>query len=152
MIRKLILVAVTGVVGLAASAQEIGLPRGKWWKNERAARQLRLTPDQVDRLDGIATEAARRLIDLRAEAEKATITLRDELDRDEIDREAVTRAVEILNEARGAMFEQEVLTLVSIRGVLTSEQWGKLRDHLHNERRDRRQMMERRRRGGPGPR
>lgn len=128
------------------AAGEKAMPPGKWWRRPELAKQLQLTPEQQTRLDAVGRDAARVLIDLKAEVEKRELDLREELENDQLDRGRIQRAAAALNEARGRLFERELLLMVEMRGVLTTEQWTRIRGTLL----DRRQM--RREEGGPpGP-
>jgi hypothetical protein len=74
--------------------------------------------------------SASDLIDLKAEIDKADIALRGELDRPQLDRAAIHRIATRLMEARGRMFDRELMMLVEMRGVLTDPQWNRLRNTL----------------------
>ncbi|HET7433148.1 MAG TPA: hypothetical protein VFN10_00400, partial [Thermoanaerobaculia bacterium] len=77
--------------------------------------------------------------------EKSNVALRAELDQPQLNRDAIRRIAVHLNEARGHLFERELMMLVDMRAVLTAAQWERMRGVLD-------QMDERRgdRRGPPG--
>ena len=118
---------------LAVSAFAQPMPQGKWWRRPEIVRQLQLTQDQQQKLDGVFGAAANDLIDARAGVDKNQVELRAELERPQINKIKVQQIVSRLNEARGRLFAREMMLLVDMRGVLGQEQWRKLR------------MMERRR-------
>jgi hypothetical protein len=118
-------------------AQE-GLPGGKWWKRPEVVRQLQLTSQQQDQLEGVFRRHAEDLIDLRAEIEKASLSLRGELDRPALDRQGIQSAAGRVSEARSRLFERELMMLVDMRGVLSADQWNRFRAAL-----DRRGAQER---------
>ena len=130
----LIVLAITS----AATAQ---LPPGRWWRNGMIAEHLGLAPEQQARLDAIFRSAANELIDRRAEVEKLTLALRAELDQAQINRATLQRVAAQLSDARGRLFEREVMMLADMRGVLDDAQWARLRAHA-----------ERRLQGQPGRR
>ena len=129
-------------------AQGFGLPPGKWWKIPKVVQKLELTQAQQNQLDDVFRTAAPSLIDLKAELEKATISLRGAVDQSAIDRTEVKRAVARVNDARADLFEAELMLLVDMRAVLSETQWNELRRAL-DERRG--PMHDRRRPGGPPP-
>ena len=126
--RTLILTALVLVFATTASAQQ--LPPGRWWRAPQIVQTLGLSEDQQNRLEAIFRGAANELIDRRAEVEKLNIALRGELDRPQIDRQAIQRIAARLSEARGRQFERELMMLVDMRGALNDEQWSRLRSQL----------------------
>ena len=120
------------LIPAAAGAQN--LPPGKWWKRPEVVQHLGLSMGQQDQLDKIFRTRADALIDLRAEIEKASIALRSELDRPQLDRGAVHAAAARVNNARGRLFDEELMLLVDMRGVLTADQWNRFRTVLDTKR------------------
>jgi Spy/CpxP family protein refolding chaperone len=106
------------------------MPSGKWWRREAVIQQLQLTSEQQDKLDEIFRVAADSLIDSRAEVEKTQVALRAEIERTQVRRQEVQRLAVRLSDARGKLFEREVLMLVDMRAVLTDQQWTKMRMFL----------------------
>jgi Spy/CpxP family protein refolding chaperone len=117
------------------------LPPGKWWRRPEVIQMLSLTDEQQNRIEAISVKAANELIDLRGEVEKSNIALRAELDQPQLNREAIRRTAVHLNEARGRLFERELMMLVDMRSVLTDAQWNRMRQTL--ERLPERQMQQR---------
>lgn len=106
------------------------LPAGKWWRRPEIIRQLGLTEDQQARLDMVFRGAANDLIDLKAEVDKRSIELRGELDQSQLSRVSIQKIAERLNDARSRLFSRELSMLVDMRGVLTDEQWSRMRNSL----------------------
>lgn len=126
--RTAILAALTLVFTTTASAQQ--LPPGRWWRVPQIVQVLGLSEDQQNRLEAIFRGAANELIDRRGEVEKLNIALRGELDRPQLDRQAIQKIAVRLSEARGRQFERELMMLVDMRSVLNDEQWTRLRNQL----------------------
>lgn len=116
----------------------------KWWQRPEVVRELVLTRDQQEKLDDVFRAAANELIDIKAEAEKQQVALRGELDRRQLRRNEIRAIVAKLNEARGKLFEREVMMLVDMRALLSETQWEKLRMHF--------ERIEDRKPGPPGGR
>ena len=144
MTRRLILVATLLAAATLAHAQQ--MPPGKWWQRPEIVQQLGLTNEQKDKLDDVFRGAANGLIDAKADVEKLQVALRGELDRSQIRRAEVLRIAGQLNDARGRLFERELTMLVDMRGVLTDQQWQRVRDALDAPRERPRPMN----RQGPG--
>lgn len=116
------------MVAIVADAQQ--LPPGKWWRRDEVVRQLELTRDQQGKLDEVFRNAANDLIDAKADVEKLQISLRSELDRPQLRRQELQRLAVQLSQARGKLFEKELMMLADMRGILNEEQWTRLRGFL----------------------
>lgn len=152
--RKLLLAAATTLLLAAPFANAQPLPSGKWWRRPEIIKALALTTDQQDRLDDVFRKKADELIDTKAEVEKLQVSLRGELDRPTLRRAEIQKLAVRLNDARGKLFENELMMLVDMRAVLTEEQWEKMRSHLERmqeQRRENRNDREGLRPNGPPP-
>ena len=128
MTRRFLIAAALVVAAGIAEAQH--LPPGKWWRRAEVAKQLSLTADQQDRLDEVFRTAANDLIDAKASVEKLQIALRGEIDRTQLRRAEIERIAAALHDARGKLFNRELMMLVDMRTVLSDPQWNRLRQHL----------------------
>ncbi len=126
--RRIVFAFVSLLIAVSAFAQQ--LPPGKWWRRPEIVQNLNLSEEQQDRLEGIFRANAADLIDLKAEMDKASIALRGELDRPQLDRAAIHRVATRLNDARARLFDRELMMLVEMRGVLTEPQWNRMRNQL----------------------
>lgn len=141
MSRRFLFAAALLALGAFAHAQQ--LPPGKWWQRPEVVQELQLTNEQQQRLDEVFRAAANDLIDAKAAVEKLQIAIRGELDRPQVRRQELQRIASQLSDARGRLFERELMMLVDMRGVLTEQQWMRARNFL-----DRMQQPPR---GNPGP-
>ncbi len=142
MTRRFLVAATLLFAAALAHAQQ--LPPGKWWRQPRVIEELSLTMEQQDRLDEVFRIAAGDLIDAKGAVEKLQIALRGELDRPQLRRAEIQRIAGQLNDARGRLFERELMMLVDMRAVLTDAQWNRVRTRLD-------QMQQRGRPGGQQP-
>jgi Spy/CpxP family protein refolding chaperone len=126
-IRRIVLTLAALFIAAGAFAQ---LPPGKWWRRPEIVRSLNLSDEQQDRLEVIFRSSATDLIDLKAEVDKAGIALRGELDRPQLDRAAIHRVATRLSDARGKLFDRELIMLVEMRSVLTDPQWNRMRNEI----------------------
>ena len=111
-----------------------GLPPGKWWDRPEIVRKLSLTDDQRRRLDTIYAGSANELIDAKAAVEKANVALRAELDQTQVNRTNLQRIARQLIEARGRLFERELMMFADMRGVLSQQQWEWFREQSRRAR------------------
>jgi len=127
MTRRIGFALIALFIGATAFAQ---LPPGKWWRRPEIVQTLSLSDEQQDRLESIFRASAVDLIDLKADVDKSAIALRGELDRPQLDRAAIHRVALHLSEARGRLFDRELMMLVEMRSVLSDQQWNRMRNAL----------------------
>ncbi len=120
---------------------------GKWWKNSEIVRELQLNEAQANQIEQTFLEQRLKLIDLRAELEKQEARLQPLIEADQPDEAKVSAQIDQVLAARGRLEKANALMMLSIRRVLTVEQWKKLQGIQQEHER-----MERRRMGRPnGP-
>jgi Spy/CpxP family protein refolding chaperone len=112
-------------------------PEGMWWKNPNVVQRLSLTPDQVKKMDGIFQTSRLQLIDLKANVEKQEVMLEPLLSANPLDTAKAQAQIDKVADARADLEKASAKMLLGIRGVLTPDQWTKLRDRSHGD-------------GGPG--
>lgn len=135
-----------------AAAQLPELPMGKWWKRPRVVEQLKLTPDQQQRLEEIFAKNRRAFIDLRADLERRQLDLEELLARKDADPKKIAAAAEALEQAKARAGKARTMMVVEMRGVLTEEQWHKVTEAREQWRREKLEDRRRGAPGGPGPR
>jgi Skp family chaperone for outer membrane proteins len=126
--RRFLFAAALLAATFIAEAQQF--PPGKWWRRDEVVRHLELTREQQDKLDEVFRGTADDLIDAKASVDKLQVALRGELDRTQLRRQELQRLAAQLSQARGKLFEREVMMLADMRGILDQEQWTRLRTHL----------------------
>ncbi len=134
-----------------------GNPLARWWVHPRIQERLQLTPDQIDQLDAIHAQYAQKIIDLRAEVEKARLVLERAMTQTAWNESEILDAARRLMERRNQMELTTLQMVLEMRRVLTPEQWQKLIELRHRMQQMRRHFRQRRFRkqapGGPeGPR
>ena len=124
-------------------------PPGMWWHNPDLIQKLTLTPDQQKRMDDILQQSRLQLVDLRANVEKQELLMEPMLAANPPDTNKVLAQIDHTAQARAELEKALAKMLLSIRTVLTPDQWTK----LQAEERDNRRMRIMRRGdmpGGPG--
>ena len=127
--KRLLLVVLALAIATSSFAQA-NLPPGKWWRRPEIVQILNLAEEQQEKLETIFRTSSSDLIDLRGEVEKQNITLRGDLDQAQLDRAAIRRDAQKLSDARGRLFERELMMLADMRGVLNESQWNRMRSGL----------------------
>jgi len=83
---------------------------------------------KIDELMALRVEQATKRIDLEAAVQKAELSLDHLMGSRTADEKAVEKAVDVLNDARSALFKHEVLSGLKVRALLGEEVLGKLRE------------------------
>jgi hypothetical protein len=141
LIKRMIVVA--ALLASAAIVEAQQMPPGKWWRRPEVIQRLELTNEQQDRLDEVFRAAADDLIDAKGAVEKLQVALRGELDRAQVRRPELQRIAKLLSDARGKLFERELMMLADMRGVLDETQWRKVREFMDNHRPQQQQQQQR---------
>ncbi len=116
-------------MGLSAKLKNPTAPGrdlGKWWKNSEIAKELEITPAQNGQIEQKFLEYRLQLIDLRAELEKQETLLEPMIEEDRPDEAKLGAQIDRVLAARGRLEKANAMMLLSIRRVLTVEQWHKL--------------------------
>ena len=92
------------------------------------AERIGLSDQQKQQLGKISQDSRLKMIDLRADLEKQEVILGPMLQTYHPDEAQVLAQVEKVSQARAAVEKARVQTMLSTRGVLTEDQWNKLKD------------------------
>ena len=124
-------------------------PPGIWWHNPDLVQKLTLTPDQQKRMDDILQQSRLQLVDLKANVEKQELLMEPMLAANPPDTNKVLAQIDHTAQARAELEKARAKMLLSIRNVLTPDQWTKLQAEERDNRRSR--MMHGGMRGGTPP-
>jgi Spy/CpxP family protein refolding chaperone len=102
-------------------------PPGMWWKNPTIVQKLTLAPDQVKKMDDIFQASRLRLVDLKANVERQNLLLEPMLSANPPDTVKTLAQIDKVAQARADLEKENARMLLGIRGVLTPDQWTKLR-------------------------
>ena len=148
--QTLIIIAVLAVAGPLA-ANDFDLPPGKWWENPRLVDHIGLADEQQDQIRGIVFQHARRMIDLKADVDKAGLDLAESVDQQDFDPAPVRAAYAVFQTARQKLENERFEMLLEVRLVLTYEQWRKIEEIKQRMKQNRPQQQRRPGARGQGP-
>lgn len=117
---------------------------GRWWNNPNIVEKLKLTDDQRKAMDQIFQAHREKLVDLRANVEKAEIEMEPLVRADQPNEAAVMAQIDKVAQARAELEKANARFLFELRAKLTPEQWKQVQDFRHNHEGMRREW----RRGG----
>jgi periplasmic protein CpxP/Spy len=132
--------------------QAFGLAGGQFWNNPNLVKQLNLTDDQRKAMDGILQDHKVKLIDLRANLEKAEVEMGPMMKADTPDEKAIESQIDKVVAARAELEKANARFLLDIRMQLKPEQWKQLENWRYDRmRHDQMQGREGWRHDGQGP-
>jgi Spy/CpxP family protein refolding chaperone len=101
---------------------------GRWWKNSDIVRELQISDAQISQIEQAFLDHRLKLIDLKAEVERQETRLQPLIEADQVDEAKVSAQIDQLLAARAKLEKANVMMMLSIRKVLTVEQWKKLQE------------------------
>lgn len=107
-------------------ARTFDLPAGRWWEIPRLVEYVGISNEQQERIGELVYLHAERMIDLNAEVERSKLALQRQVDRDELDPDAVRAAFRAFQSARQALELERFEMLLAVRQILSPEQWSRL--------------------------
>ncbi len=128
----------------------LGLPRGAWWKNPDTVKLLSLTADQQKHLDQIFLDNRVQLIHMHASLEEEQLKLEPLLSANPLDQGKALAEISAIADLRADLEKTDAKMLLSLRAVLTPDQWTKLQADQHSHREGMRGDRGRRNPDGPG--
>jgi periplasmic protein CpxP/Spy len=105
---------------------------GRWWNNPKMVEKLKLTDDQRKSMDSIFQNHREKLIDLRANLEKAEVAMEPLVKADQPNESAVMSQIDKVAQARAELEKANARFLFALRAKLTPEQWKQVQDFRQN--------------------
>jgi periplasmic protein CpxP/Spy len=105
---------------------------GRWWNSPRIAERLKLTDDQKKAFDQILMGHREKLIDLRANLEKAELVMEPLVRDDQPNEAAILAQIDKVAQARAELEKANARYLLALRSKLTPEQWKQMREFREN--------------------
>jgi Spy/CpxP family protein refolding chaperone len=107
------------------------LPFGMWWKNPEVAARIGLSAEQQKRIEDLFIQSRVKLITQHALLQEEQLMLRPLLDATPFDEAKAMEQIDKIADTRADLEKTNAKMLLNIRGVLTAEQWTKLRSGRH---------------------
>ena len=101
---------------------------GRWWNNPKIVEKLKLTDDQRKAMDQIFQEHREKLVDLRANVEKAEIEMEPLVRADQPNEQAVLAQIDKVAQARAELEKANARFLFALRAKLTPDQWKQVQE------------------------
>jgi protein CpxP len=97
-----------------------------WWNNQATIDRLKLTDDQRKAMDAILLQHREKLIDLRANLQKAELAMQPLMGADTPNDAAITAQIDKVVQARAELERANARFLLAIRDKLTADQWKEI--------------------------
>ena len=102
------------------------LPHGMWWKNPDLIKDLNISADQQKQLDKILLDSRLQLIQMHATLEEEQVKLEPILNANPFDQSRALAQISHIADLRAGLEKADAKMLLSLRGVLSADQWTKL--------------------------
>lgn len=103
-----------------------------WWNNPKVIDRLKLTDDQRKAMDAILLQHKEKLIDLRANLQKAELAMEPLMSADTPNDAAIQAQIDKVVQARAELEKANARFLLAIRDKLTPDQWKQVRAFRQN--------------------
>jgi Spy/CpxP family protein refolding chaperone len=104
-------------------------PFGMWWKNPEVAARIGLSAEQEKRIGDLFLQSRLQLIHLHATLQEEQLMLEPLLDATSFEEAKAVAQIDKIADTRADLEKTNAKMLLDIRGVLTADQWTKLRSH-----------------------
>lgn len=101
---------------------------GKWWKNSEIAKEIGLSEQQVNQIEQTFFDHRLKLIDLQADVQRNEARLQPLVESDQLDEAKISAQMDQLLAARSRLEKANMMMMISIRKVLSVDQWKKLEE------------------------
>ena len=110
------------------------LPPGTWWKDADLTTRIGLTADQQKRIDDLFVQNRVQLIHMHASLDEEQVLLEPLLNANPIDLGKALSQINKIADTRADLEKANAKMLLSMRGVLTPDQWTRLQAERQNHR------------------
>jgi Spy/CpxP family protein refolding chaperone len=139
------MVVIITVLALAGPAMARGGSKWRWWQNDEIVTQLKLTPEEIRKLDEAYVESRRRMLEIMGRVEAERFKLEELLSRPEIDAAAIREQNRQMESARSKLAEERLDFLLKSREILGYERFQKLTEIQRQWREERQKKWEQKR-------
>jgi Spy/CpxP family protein refolding chaperone len=138
-------VLIVTVLAMAGPAMANGSSRWRWWQNDEIITQLKLTPEEIKKLDDAYVESRRGMLEIMGRVEAERFKLEEMMSRPEIDVAAVREQNRKMESARSELAEVRFDFLLESREILGHARFQKLTEIQRQWREERKKRWEQKR-------
>jgi|GEM_PF-637680 hypothetical protein len=110
----------------AGSSMKMTIPAGRWWRMPGIGEQLKLTSQEMEKLDALFMESRRKLIDITGEVSKTKLDLEGTLDTKDFNETASLERFKKMTDARANLNTEQFKFLIEVRKLLGYDRFHQL--------------------------
>ncbi len=122
LVGSVVLAQDKGASPLVADDASESAGMGRWWSNPRVAERLGLSAEQKKRIQDIVFKSGERMVDMRAQKEKARLEMLRLLGADTLDDAALEKALDRSAQAQCALEREMLAARLDVARVLSKDQ------------------------------
>ena len=115
------------VVPALTAAQDV--PTGKWWYNPEIQKNLKLSRNEITKLDKLFANSRRKLIKIKAEVENEQFELDQLLGKKNVNDTDVKKQFQKLEQARRNLANERLQFVIGVRNILGAERFQQLKSN-----------------------
>ena len=115
------------VAPVTTTAQDV--PAGKWWYNPKIQKNLKLSRDEIAKLDKLFANSRRKLIKLKSEVENEQFELDQLLSKKKVNDTEVKKQFQKLEQARKNLANERLQFVIGVRNILGAERFQQLKTY-----------------------
>jgi Spy/CpxP family protein refolding chaperone len=133
------------VLAIAGPAMARGSSKWRWWQNEEIITLLKLSPQEIQKLDDAFVESRRRMLEIKGRVEAERFKLEELLSRPKINAAAIRQQNRKMEAARSDLAAERFDFLLKSREVLGHERFQQLIEIQRQWREERRKRWQQKR-------
>lgn len=110
------------------------VPPGTWWKNPEIASNLGLSAEQQKKMDDVFLQSRLQLIQTKASLEEEQVKLEPLLNTNPFDQSRAFAQISKIADLRAELEKTDAKMLLSLRSLLTPDQWTKMQAQIRQHR------------------
>jgi Spy/CpxP family protein refolding chaperone len=115
------------IAPVITTAQDV--PAGKWWYNPKIQKNLKLSRDEIAKLDKLFANSRRKLIKLKSEVENEQFELDQLLSKKKVNDTEDKKQFQKLEQARKNLANERLQFVIGVRNTLGAERFQQLKSN-----------------------
>ena len=122
-----ILLVIWLIAPVMTAAQDV--PAGKWWYSPKIQKNLKLSRNEIAKLDKLFANSRRKLIKLKSEVENEQFELDQLLSKKKVNDTEVKKQFQKLEQARKNLANERLQFVIGVRNILGAERFQQLKSN-----------------------
>lgn len=122
-----ILLVIWLIAPVITAAQDV--PAGKWWYSPKIQKNLKLSRNEIAKLDKLFAKSRRKLIKLKSEVENEQFELDQLFSKKKVNDNKVKKQFQKLEQARRNLANERLQFIIGVRNILGAERFQQLKSN-----------------------